>query len=204
VGATQESRWWLGPDSLSASPVAPAGEVAFTFDPGDPTPHLGGNYIGDGCGAVDDLPLEARPDTAVFTSAPLEEQVTIAGEPSVDLMVAATSGHFDVFARLCVVDADGGSTNLSDAITTVARSEQSGRVSVRLTPVFATIGPGQRLRLVVAGGAHPRWLRHPGTDVSPVTATELSAVTQHIAVGTTDGSWLTLALLDSSLGTEQT
>jgi hypothetical protein len=195
-GPTHERQWWLGPETLSVAPAGVADEVAFRFDPDDPTPHLGGNYIGDGAGAVDDLPLEHRADTAVFTTPPFDAAFTIAGEPVAELEIDADSGHFDVFARLCLVAEDSSSTNLSDAIAPVARDEACGRVTIRLTPTFATVQQGQRLRLVLAGGAHPRWLRHSGTVVAAATATELRAVTQRVTVGEADSSWFVLPVLE--------
>jgi predicted acyl esterase len=35
---------------------------------------------------------------------------------------------------------------------------------------------GHRLRLQVSSGAHPRYLRNPGTGADPLTASALSAV----------------------------
>jgi uncharacterized protein len=45
------------------------------------------------------------------------------------------------------------------------------RVPVTLPPTSLRVRRGERFRLVVAGGAFPRFARSPGTGESPATAT---------------------------------
>ena len=59
-------------------------------------------------GRVRNDAMERRPDVLVFTGPPLAAPVTVAGPVSARLRVRGSSGHFDVFARLCDVDPRGG------------------------------------------------------------------------------------------------
>jgi len=181
--------WWLGPERALADEApddgTPVGD--WTFDPATPTPSIGGNYIGDGAGPTDNAALEARTDTLVLTTEPFETDAMVAGSAVVRVRTTASAASFDVVARLCLVTGDGRSTNLVDGLTRVAAGPigEARDVGVTLAPTFARVRAGERLRLVLAGGAHPRWLRHPGTCVEAAFATELQPVEISISAPST-------------------
>jgi len=173
---TSEKTWRLPTDG------------GWTFDPAEPTPSIGGNYIGDGAGPTNhERSLEARSDTFVFTAEDMGCDAAVAGSPVVRLTVTATAPSFDVVARLCLVDADGESTNLTDGLTRVppGSTAEPREVHVTLAPAFAVLRAGERLRLVLTGGAHPRWLRNPGTGVDAAFASELRSVNVRIGAAST-------------------
>lgn len=69
----------------------------------------------------------------------------------------------DLFARLCVVDAEGRSVNLCDGLLRLDPSP-AGPVDVTV-PMSATapvIHPGERIRLQLSGAPIPRFARRPG------------------------------------------
>ena len=70
-------------------------------------------------------------------------------------------------------------------------SPPTGPVTVELDPCFHRVAPGHRLALLVAGGAHPRFLRNNGTGEPPADAVGLVPVIHRIEGGT-----LTLPLTD--------
>jgi putative CocE/NonD family hydrolase len=131
---------------------------------------------------LDNRPLEARPDVLTYTSAPLPEHLEAIGPVRVELHVRASSPHFDLFARVCDVDREGASWNVCDALLRVesAPVQPSGDgavgVSFDLWPMAHRFAAGHRLRLQVSSGAHPRYLRNPGTGADPLTASALRAV----------------------------
>jgi predicted acyl esterase len=73
--------------------------------------------------------------------------------------------------RLCDVDPSGRSRNVCDGIVRLTGADPlTGTVQVSLIATGYRFGPGHRLRLQVAGGAHPRFARNPGNgllDASP-------------------------------------
>ena len=131
---------------------------------------------------VDNRPLEARPDVLTYTTDPLPSTLEAIGPVRVELWVRASVPHFDLFARVCDVDEDGASRNVTDALATAAPDcfEPAGdgvwRARFELWPIAHRFARGHRIRLLVASGAHPRYARNPGTGEDPVQATELRAV----------------------------
>lgn len=174
-------------------------QSSYRYDPADPTPNLGGAIFAfSGAGPQDNAPLEARSDVLTFTSPPLESELTVIGQPSVTITLAASRPHLDLFVRLNHVDADGVSRNICDGLLrltpeTEREPDGSWRVTLPLHATAHSFAQRTRLRLLIASGAHPRYARNPGTGEHIGTATHLLAsdVTIHHA-----GSVLTLPVHD--------
>ena len=153
---------------------------SFRYDPADPTPSVGGQLVTAKAGPRDNRALEARPDVLVFTSARLAADLEVIGPVSARLRVRASGPHFDLFARLCDVDERGRSRNVCDGlIRHLPAADQGGPEYLMTVPMSATayrFRAGQRLRLQVSGGAHPRFARNTGTGEPPATATRLQPV----------------------------
>ncbi|MET7399877.1 CocE/NonD family hydrolase [Dactylosporangium sp. NPDC005572] len=194
-------RWYLrSGGSLDPAPGTDGDPVdAFTYDPKDPTPALGGpRLVGKISGRRDNRPLESRPDVLTFTSAPLTEPLDVIGPVAADVVVRATIPYFDVFVRLCEVDEQGRSWNVCDGLARVSGPDQpdgrdgpggsggSGgpdgpvRVRVELWPTAHRFAAGRRIRVQVSGGAHPRFSRNPGTGAPLGHELELRAVRQEL------------------------
>jgi putative CocE/NonD family hydrolase len=138
----------------------------------------------------DNRSLEARPDVLTFTTAPLDEVLEAIGPVSVQLSVRGSEPYFDLFARVCDVDRAGVSRNVCDALASVApgrfeQSEADGswRVQFDLWPIAHRFAAGNRIRLQVSSGAHPRYVRNPGTGEDPLTAEKPRAVDVEILYG---------------------
>lgn len=160
-------------------PGATADPDRFRYDPSDPTPSIGGTILSTTNGGPrDQRTAEARADILVYSTAPLERDVDVVGQVRVELHVATSLMHADIFARLCVVDERGRSVNVCDSIRRlgpdhVADADGVRRVVVELFPTAQRFKKGQRIRLQIAGGAHPRYARNPGTGEPLNTATKL-------------------------------
>jgi uncharacterized protein len=183
-GATERRLWLAGKERLL--PVAPpemsvAGDP-YRYDPSNPTPSLGGPVLLTREPVVDNRALEARADVLTYTTAPLASTTEAIGPASVELYVRASSPYFDLFARVCDVDARGASWNVCDALERVSpdRFEQladgTWRVAFALWPLGHRFATGHRIRLLVSSGAHPRYARNPGTGEDSMTATALRPV----------------------------
>jgi putative CocE/NonD family hydrolase len=169
---TGERRLHLAPGRM-LSEETPSGEAddgdRYRYDPADPTPSLGGPVLLERSPVIDNAPLEMRDDVLLYTSAPLAQTEEAIGHVSVELWARASEPYFDLFARVCDVDPDGVSRNVSDALTSIApgRAEQAAdgtwRVRWRLWPIGHRFAAGHRIRLQVSSGAHPRYARNPGT-----------------------------------------
>ncbi len=153
------------------------GGDGYRYDPADPTPSLGGPILLSREPVVDNAPLEARPDVLTYTGPVLQRALEAIGHVWVELYLRAGAPWFDVFARVCDVDAAGVSRNVCDALASVApdRFEQAQdgtwRVRFELWPIGHRFAAGHRIRLQVSSGAHPRYARNPGSGEDPAQAT---------------------------------
>jgi len=161
-------RWYLGPDGALSPKEPPDGTpAAFRYDPADPTPSVGGAILALNAGVRDNRAVEQRPDVLVFTSEPLGEPIEVIGDVTAELHVTRDNPNADLFVRLCDVDPPGDaksrSRNVCDGIVRLTDADPlSGTVRVSLIGAAHRFGRGHRLRLQVAGGAHPRFARNPG------------------------------------------
>lgn len=173
----------LAPEPPAATRAQPG---RFTYDPRDPTPSLGGPVLLAREPVLDNRPLEERGDVLVYTSDPLTAAVEAIGPVAADVHVRTSAPDADVFVRICDVHPDGRSLNVCDALVrlTAGQPEQaadgSRRVTFPLWPAAHRFAPGHRVRVLIAGGAHPRYARNAGTGEPPHTATRLVAVDHEI------------------------
>lgn len=168
------------------SPPAGAPADLFTYDPANPTPNLGGPKLADGAGIVDNRPLERRKDVLVFSSIPLREDVEFVGPVKLELYVKSSLPTADFFGRLCVVDRSGRSTNICDGNFRLEagrgdlQPDGSVRITVAMSATAYRVKAGQRIRLLVAGGAHPRFARNLGFPGNQALMTEMQAAQQAV------------------------
>lgn len=167
-------RYHLRPDGELGEPAT--GSTGFDYDPADPTPSFAGQLQSRTAGARDNRRLEARSDVRTFTTGPLTTAVEIIGTPTAELFASGSTGHFDLFARLCDVHPDGRSVNVCDGFVRLTPDHADGEpASVPLGAAGHRFEPGHRIRLQVSGGAHPRFARNYGTGEPLATAVALVA-----------------------------
>lgn len=151
--------------------------TTFRYDPADPTPSLGGPLLSRGAGPRDNGALEARADVLTFTGPPLTEPVDIVGPVSARLSISTDTGHADIFARLCDVDAAGRSVNVCDGLGRIRTAgDAPSQVTVEMSATAHRFAAGHRIRWQISGGAHPRYARNPGTGDPPADATTFTPV----------------------------
>jgi putative CocE/NonD family hydrolase len=143
-----------GPGSGTSSSVR--------YEPTDPTPTVGGRLLSRQSGYVDDTALAQRSDVLSFTTTPLQDAVCVYGHPVIELDYQTDNPHFDVFVRVSEVDARGRSRNVSDGFRRFDTAPQ-GPIRLELDPVAHRFGRGSQIRVLIAGGCHPRFARNLGT-----------------------------------------
>ncbi|GID95089.1 hypothetical protein Adi01nite_45010 [Amorphoplanes digitatis] len=98
------------------------------------------------------------------------------GTPSADLYATGSTGHFDLFVRLCDVDPGGRSVNVCDGFVRLTPDHaDEDPVRIALGAAGHRFAAGHRIRLQVSGGAHPRFARNPGTGEPLGTAVRMVA-----------------------------
>jgi putative CocE/NonD family hydrolase len=117
-----------------------------------------------------------------YSTEPLAQAVEALGPVEADVFLRTSSPFADVFVRVCDVHPDGRSLNVCDALIRLddrgppADADGVRRVTFDLWPTAHRFEAGHRVRLLVAGGAHPRYARNPGTGDEPHTSTALVSV----------------------------
>ncbi len=180
--------WYLQSYGGLATTRPPTGSPpdTYVYDPAEPTPNLAGPVGSQGRARVDNRILEARPDVLTFTSTRLNAGFEVIGVPAVDLHVGSDREHTDFFARLCEVNPAGQSLNICDGLLRLspgqpdAAADGTRRVRFELWPVAHRFRAGNRLRLQVSSGAHPRYGRNTGTGETLATATTLVTARQAV------------------------
>ncbi len=197
--ATSERSFYLAPEGrLSGDAPTAAGETTFTYDPMDPTPSVGGRILANSAGQRDNRALEARDDVVTFTTPPLRKPVEVQGGVRVRLVVESDNPYADLFVRLCDVEPNGTSVNITDRLVRLdpapGQEPHAGQRTVELTLVETAhrFRAGHRIRLQVSGGAHPRYARNLGTGEPLGEATRGVPTTHRICVGGATPSSVTL------------
>ena len=160
---------------------APTGNQSadsFRADPAKPTPS---NPITEarpikaaGWGPVDQSATEDRDDVLVYTSEPMTEPLSFAGNAEAKLHVSTDTPDADWAVKLIDVHPDGFAQNIARGIlrgryrTSLLKPElmQPGKVyeiTVDLGPVAATIAKGHQLRVDISGADFPLYDRNPNT-----------------------------------------
>jgi hypothetical protein len=178
---TAARTWHLRADGTLAD-MAAEGTSSFRYDPRHPTPAVGGPRMdSNGFGPRDNRKLEARADVRTFTGPVLGGPQEVIGPVSLRLRVRGSRPYFDVFARLCDVDARGRSWNICDGLLRLDGSRPADadgwtEIEVPMSSTAHRFASGHRLRVQVSGGAHPRWARNTGTAGQIPMSTSLEPV----------------------------
>ncbi|HSK89964.1 MAG TPA: CocE/NonD family hydrolase [Euzebyales bacterium] len=162
-----------------------AAATVFRYDPTDPTPNVGGPVWGETARRRQDG-LIARDDVVAFAGRILDEPVEIIGPVTATIHLRSTIDHAQLFVRLCDVDAQGRTWHVCDGIQRVddgrwpRGADRVRCVRVRLWPTAHRFLPGHRIRVLIAGGAHPRFVRAFGTGEPVATATRGRRATHEV------------------------
>lgn len=149
---------------------------AFTFDPGNPTPTIGGHGLLTG-GSLDDTSLAARSDVLVFDTAALEEDLEICGQPTVELNHSTSNPFADIYVRISEVNKKGRSHNITEIFQRIDPQRDEGAViKLGLNHCAHRFVRGTKIRFMVAGGNFPQYVRNHGVENSEGLGTEMRTV----------------------------
>ena len=174
-----------------APPAAEEPADHYLFDPNDPAPHLIDMSENECMVPENYREMELRPDVLVYTSAPLEKDLTVAGELSFVLYAATDRPDTDWVARLTEVDGEGNSLRLSDGVLR-ARYRESLKEPKLLTPgevvryeipmswVANTFRAGHRIRVEVTSGAENSIFPNHNTGKPIADDTEMLVASQTV------------------------
>lgn len=183
--AVDEQVLYLKPGGVLAGtpPADTAPPSTFRFDPANPTPTIGGRLLSPEGGYRNDNPLAQRDDVLAFTGEPLGSDLYVVGNTIAELWHAADKPCVDLFIRVSEVDAKGRSRNVVDGYRRIVGTSEPSMVGVELDATSHRFRAGSRIRVLIAGGSHPRYARNLGTDEPAITARRMVASTHSVHHG---------------------
>jgi uncharacterized protein len=148
----------------------------YLFDPSDPVPTNGGQFLGDGSGVRDQRSIQERPDVLVYVGEALPEQVEVTGQVQVELWAASSVADTDFTGKLVDIHPDGFAQNIVDGIVrarfraSIAEPSpiQPGRVyryTIDLWSTSHVFLEGHRICLEVSSSNFPRYDRNAGSGL---------------------------------------
>jgi putative CocE/NonD family hydrolase len=167
-----------GDGTLSTEPPQDEPPDLFLYMPGRPVLSAGGHSccleIVAPMGPADQQAAERSRLVLVYTSAPLDRDLVLVGDVTATLHAASSATDTDFTVRLCVVDADGRSTNIQEGIVRASHRESLERPApivpgdvyeyrIELGPVGIRITAGHRLRVDISSSDFPQWDRNLNT-----------------------------------------
>ncbi|MDB5395660.1 MAG: family X-Pro dipeptidyl-peptidase [Rhodospirillales bacterium] len=172
------------------------GADRIVHDPWRPVPTIGGTF-GSPPGPIDRGAIDARPDVLTFTTAPLIEDLTLAGSVGVTLFVDSDAASFDIACTLSRVTPSGQALPLTDGYRHLTKGPEGGSIEIPMRATCITLANGERLRLSVAGASFPAYPVNPGMGQNPTQARQIDAqiVTIAIAYGAPCPSVLMIPVL---------
>lgn len=173
--APSRSFWLGGSGCVSVVPdegVLLAGEPGadgvdrLVHDPWRPVPSIGGPF-GTPAGPVDRASVDARTDVLTFTTAPLQQELSIAGGVRITLHVESDALSFDVCCTVSRVTETGQAFPLTEAYRRIDAHDPMLALMLEPPGTCVTIRPNERLRLSISGASYPAYCVNPGTGGDP-------------------------------------
>lgn len=180
--AYREVRYYLTPERglTIEAPSAASSKTSYRFDPRNPVPTVGGANLTFERGPMDQRAIPSRPDYLRFQTAPLEQDLVIAGPVKVELHGATDGPDTDFMAKLVDVYPDGYEAIVLDA--PVRARYRDGRMpgdvkmmtpdapellEIDLWSTAITFEKGHRLALHITSSNAPRFEVNPNTGEAP-------------------------------------
>lgn len=151
----------------------------FEFDPADPTPSVGTPLLFDnGPGRTENNNiLGSRSDVLIFDSEVLGEDIEVCGKPVVKLYHSTDRPDADLWVLLSDVNVKGDySRSISEKYLRLPQVCPSNSIIMTLTDCAHRFRKGNKIRLLVAGACHPRYIRNLGTGEDPVRGVNVQTV----------------------------
>ncbi len=199
---------WLSADKPEDVGDDEAATDAFTYDPTDPVPSIGGRFQASVPGGpYDQRPLLGRPDVLVYTSAPLKKDVEVTGPITVTLYAASSARDTDFVAKLDDVYPDGTSMLIeygvqraryrdSETHPTLIEPGRTYRYNIHVWPTSNLFKAGHRIRIEISSSNFPMYDRNPNTGHAFAQDTALQIADQTIFHDDDHPSSVTLPIVE--------
>ena len=199
----------IGDGVLTTLQLKGAGTDAFSYDPANPVPSMGGNVCCSNVpsGPMDQRSVERRDDVLVYTTPEMKEPTEITGPIKMELFASTSAKDTDWTAKLVDVQPNGVAQNIQSGIVRARYRDGGGKpaqpieadrvysYSIDLWATSYVIQPGHRLRLEISSSDFPRFDRNLNTGEDPATGTRMTVAKQTIYHSARYPSHLVLPLI---------
>ena len=170
------------PNQTDMPPTDTPPTDTIVHDPWRPVPALGG-HTSMPSGSFERTAIDGRSDVLTYTTGPMEQDVAIAGQVEVSLVITADAPSFDISAVLSVFHPNQTVFNLTQGYGRFQR-EDGMPIRLALQPTCFRLNPGQALRLSLSAACFPAYPVNPGTgdplpDLVPTLDQRLITLTLH-------------------------
>jgi len=159
---------------LSLAKEGKSASLAYSYDPKDPVPTLGGAQLTLPAGPMDQRKIESRGDVLLFTGEPLEAPLEITGRVRAQLWASSDAADTDLVARLCDVYPDGRSINICEGALRarfrdgferekLLKPGQPYELDLDLWSTSIILNKGHRLRVLITSSSAPGYDPNPNT-----------------------------------------
>ncbi|WP_019536159.1 CocE/NonD family hydrolase [Paenibacillus ginsengihumi] len=205
-------------ETLALQPSAPSGsgKATYIYDPSYPVPTKGGaallRYLGGEADAakaasVIQEPPGYRDDVLSFVSAPLEEDLRIAGNMMIRLSVSSDAEDTAFTANVMEVLPDGMAYNIRDGIASLAyrggaarpvpyRPHDIVQLDIECWPIAWTMRRGSRLRVDISSSNFPAYHAHPNIAGPWALLKEVRFAEQSVHCGGSCPSYIEIPVVD--------
>ncbi len=166
--------------SLRLDAALPAtGADAYTYDPRDPTPTVGGSIVSAviAPGIIDVADVQRRGDVLSYTSPPLRRDLDVVGPLAARLYVESDAPDTDFAVRLSDVHPDGRALQVQSGFLRARHRDVTGeaeplepgtvyRLAIDMWATAYRLVAGHRLRIDIASADFPRFDRN-GNSLDP-------------------------------------
>ncbi|ACK73658.1 peptidase S15 [Gloeothece citriformis PCC 7424] len=149
---------------LTQTPPILTGEDILIHDPWRPVPSLGG-HASIPAGSFERSSLDCRSDILTYTSDPLEQDLHIVGDVSLEIYCTADTPTFDLCAILSEVEPNGKVYNFTQGYKRIETDDLP--IKIPLQPTCIKIAQGNCLRLSLSAACFPAYPVNSGTGKLP-------------------------------------
>lgn len=159
---------------------------SYLYDPSRPVRTHGGPHLTTpefATGPVDQQGTESRSDVLVYTTGPLTSDLEVTGPVRALLFAATDAPSTDWVVRLCDVDEEGVSRNVTDGVLRTQPAEGVDPPRAHEVDLWSTsivFRAGHRIRVQITSSNFPRWDRNLNTGERCDRATDIRTAHQTV------------------------
>lgn len=199
----KEERFFLSVGRLSLTPPEESQAQSYTYNPRDPVLFRGSEGW---LAPIDQVEMTSREDVLIYSTEPLEHELTLTGIPKLILYVSSQALDTDFCVKICDMYPSGSTYSLTSGFVRMRFRDsldkpetlvpgQIYRVEITFRSVSHAFLKNHRLQLYITSSDFPIHDRNLNTGMSSEASVEIKEAVQTIYMGKSQESYLVLPIL---------